>query len=277
MKTEEKKFFPMFVDLSEKKAVVLGAGVIATRRVKTLLDFVGELAVIAPVCTEEMASLAAEGKLVYRQKSYEREDLYDADLVLAATDDEKVNEDIYSACKCLGIPVNTASNQLKCDFHFPGILEYDGVVLGFNGSGKNHKKVKEVRQTNTEGLRTKPKGRGNMRKIIIGSRESRLAVVQSEMVKKAIENSGNGVEAEICTMKTTGDKILDRTLDKIGGKGLFVKELDKALLDKRTDISVHSLKDMPMEVSEECTSFGIFQKRGPKRCAGASQRNGYLG
>lgn len=152
MKTEEKKFFPMFVDLSEKKAVVLGAGVIATRRVKTLLDFVGELAVIAPVCTEEMASLAAEGKLVYRQKSYEREDLYDADLVLAATDDEKVNEDIYSACKCLGIPVNTASNQLKCDFHFPGILEYDGVVLGFNGSGKNHKKVKEVRQKTQKAL-----------------------------------------------------------------------------------------------------------------------------
>ena len=82
---------------------------IATRRVKTLLDFVGELAVIAPVCTEEMASLAAEGKLVYRQKSYEREDLYDADLVLAATDDEKVNEDIYSACKCLGIPVGEYS------------------------------------------------------------------------------------------------------------------------------------------------------------------------
>ena len=62
------------------------------------------------------------------------------------SDDTKVNEDIYSACKCLRIPVNTASNQQKCDFHFPGILEYEGVVLGFNGSGKDHKKVKEVRE-----------------------------------------------------------------------------------------------------------------------------------
>ncbi len=103
-----------------------------------------------------------------------------------------------------------------------------------------------------------------MRKIIIGSRESRLAVVQSEMVKKAIENSGNGVEAEICTMKTTGDKILDRTLDKIGGKGLFVKELDKALLDKRTDISVHSLKDMPMEVSEELPLLAFSKREDPR-------------
>lgn len=103
-----------------------------------------------------------------------------------------------------------------------------------------------------------------MRKIIIGSRESRLAVVQSEMVKEAIENSGNGVEAEICTMKTTGDKILDRTLDKIGGKGLFVKELDKALLDKRTDISVHSLKDMPMEVSEELPLLAFSKREDPR-------------
>ena len=78
-----------------------------------------------------------------------------------------------------------------------------------------------------------------MRKIIIGSRESKLAVVQSEMVKKAIEDSHEDIEVEIYTMKTTGDKILDRTLDKIGGKGLFVKELDKALLDRKTDISVH--------------------------------------
>ena len=52
-------------------------------------------------------------------------------------------------------------------------------------------------------------------------------------------------------MKTTGDKILDRTLDKVGGKGLFVKELDKALLEGRTMLSVHSLKDMPMEVPED--------------------------
>lgn len=88
-------------------------------------------------------------------------------------------------------------------------------------------------------------------KIYIGSRESRLAVIQSEMVKKAVLEANPQMEAEIVTMKTTGDKILDRTLEEIGGKGLFVKELDRALLDKRTDISVHSLKDVPMELPGE--------------------------
>lgn len=90
-----------------------------------------------------------------------------------------------------------------------------------------------------------------MRKIVIGSRDSRLAVVQSEMVRDFILEKHPDMEVEILTMKTTGDKILDRTLDKIGGKGLFVKELDKALLDKRSNLSVHSLKDMPMETPEE--------------------------
>ena len=90
-----------------------------------------------------------------------------------------------------------------------------------------------------------------MRKIVIGSRDSRLAVVQSEMVRDFILEKHPDMEVEILTMKTTGDKILDRTLDKIGGKGLFVKELDKALLEKHSDLSVHSLKDMPMEVPED--------------------------
>ena len=68
-------------------------------------------------------------------------------------------------------------------------------------------------------------------KITIGSRESKLAVLQSEMVRDYINEHNPDLTVEILTMKTTGDKILDRTLDKIGGKGLFVRELDAALLN----------------------------------------------
>ena len=84
------------------------------------------------------------------------------------------------------------------------------------------------------------------KKVVIGSRESKLAVLQSQMVRDYIVCSHPQMDVEILTMKTTGDKILDRTLDKIGGKGLFVKELDRALLEGRSQLSVHSLKDMPM-------------------------------
>ena len=86
-----------------------------------------------------------------------------------------------------------------------------------------------------------------MKKLLIGSRESRLAVIQSEIVIDAIHACDPSIETELVTMKTTGDKILDRTLDKIGGKGLFVRELDAALLEGRVDLTVHSSKDLPME------------------------------
>ena len=102
------------------------------------------------------------------------------------------------------------------------------------------------------------------RKICVGSRESRLAVVQSEMVMAWIGQHHPEMELSLLTMKTTGDKILDRTLDKIGGKGLFVKELDKALLDKNTDISVHSLKDMPMQIPEELPIVAFSTREDPR-------------
>lgn len=101
-------------------------------------------------------------------------------------------------------------------------------------------------------------------KIVIGSRESRLAVLQSEMVRDYIKEKNPELEVEILTMKTTGDIILDRTLDKVGGKGLFVKELDKALMDGRSILSVHSLKDMPMEVPEELPLLAFSRREDPR-------------
>lgn len=101
-------------------------------------------------------------------------------------------------------------------------------------------------------------------KIIIGSRESKLAVIQSQMVISFLKENHPELEIELLTMKTTGDIILDRTLDKIGGKGLFVKELDKALLEQRSDVSVHSLKDMPMEIPKELPLIGFSKREDPR-------------
>lgn len=103
-----------------------------------------------------------------------------------------------------------------------------------------------------------------MKTIKIGTRESKLAVIQAEMVADYIRENCTDREPELVTMKTTGDKILNKTLDKIGGKGLFVKELDATLLDGRSDISVHSLKDMPMEVSKELPLLGFSKREDPR-------------
>lgn len=100
--------------------------------------------------------------------------------------------------------------------------------------------------------------------IKVSSRDSKLAVIQSEIVIDAIKKNNKSIDVELITMKTTGDMILDKTLDKIGGKGLFVKELDKALIDKRADLTVHSLKDMPMEVSEELPLLAFSKREDPR-------------
>lgn len=103
-----------------------------------------------------------------------------------------------------------------------------------------------------------------MQKIRIGTRESRLAVIQAQCLADYIRCSCKEMEPELVTMKTTGDRILDRTLDKIGGKGLFVKELDRALREQRSDLSVHSLKDVPMETPNDLPLLG-FSKREDAR------------
>ncbi len=101
------------------------------------------------------------------------------------------------------------------------------------------------------------------RHIRIASRESRLAVIQSEIMAESIKRIFPDVTAEIVTFKTTGDMILDKSLDAIGGKGLFVKELDMALLRGDADVSVHSLKDMPMEDNEALPVIAYSRRAVP--------------
>ncbi|MBT8379640.1 MAG: hydroxymethylbilane synthase [Ignavibacteria bacterium] len=87
-----------------------------------------------------------------------------------------------------------------------------------------------------------------MQKIIIGSRGSELALWQSRFVKKEIEKKKKNVSVEIKIIKTKGDKILDVALSKIGDKSLFTKELEIALLNKKIDLAVHSLKDLQTDI-----------------------------
>jgi len=100
--------------------------------------------------------------------------------------------------------------------------------------------------------------------IRIGSRDSQLAIKQAQIVMDLIHRAQPDLQLELVTMKTTGDRILDRRLDQIGGKGLFVKELDQALREGRIDLSVHSLKDMPMEIPEDLPLMAFTEREDPR-------------
>lgn len=100
-------------------------------------------------------------------------------------------------------------------------------------------------------------------KLKVGSRESKLAIIQSNIVIDKIKEQNKEIDISLITMKTTGDIILDKTLDKIGGKGLFVKEIDNALVNGIIDISVHSLKDIPMQISSELPIISYIKRENP--------------
>ena len=98
--------------------------------------------------------------------------------------------------------------------------------------------------------------------IVIATRESRLALWQAEHVKALLEGMGHRVS--LLGMTTKGDQILDRSLSKVGGKGLFVKELEVALEEGRADIAVHSLKDVPMELPEGFALACVMEREDPR-------------
>ncbi|MBS4535478.1 hydroxymethylbilane synthase [Clostridium sp. D2Q-14] len=87
-------------------------------------------------------------------------------------------------------------------------------------------------------------------KIVVGSRGSKLAVIQSKWVMEQIKSHYPEMEFELKIIKTKGDKVLDRALDKIGDKGIFVKEIEQALINEEIDMAIHSMKDMPTEVPD---------------------------
>lgn len=144
MKT--KNFFPMFVDLSDKNIVVVGGGTIAARRVKTLLPFTRNITVVAPQVTQEVMDLGKAGQVELIVRPVKRSDFSRAYMVIAATNDRKLNDDIQRVCKEEGIYVNVASDREKCDFYFPGIFIQDELVVGVTASGLDHSKAKRVRE-----------------------------------------------------------------------------------------------------------------------------------
>lgn len=99
--------------------------------------------------------------------------------------------------------------------------------------------------------------------VVIATRESRLALWQAEHVKAVLEQRFS-LQVSLLGMTTQGDQILDRALSKVGGKGLFVKELETALQENRADLAVHSLKDVPMELPEGFALAAVMEREDPR-------------
>ena len=103
-----------------------------------------------------------------------------------------------------------------------------------------------------------------MKRLIIATRGSKLALAQANLVARALAERNPGLAAELAIIKTKGDKILDVPLAKVGGKGLFVKEIEDALLEGRAQLAVHSMKDMPAELPDGLILASVTQRADPR-------------
>ncbi|MGN0649468.1 MAG: hydroxymethylbilane synthase [Oscillospiraceae bacterium] len=101
-------------------------------------------------------------------------------------------------------------------------------------------------------------------KIRIGTRKSRLALAQTEMVRVRILKAYPDAELEIIPVSTKGDRVTDRPLEKVGGSGVFVKEIEQLLLNGEIDIAVHSAKDLPVQLAEGLVVSGVLKRGNPR-------------
>ena len=145
----EYPFFPMFVDLSRRRVLVVGGGRIAARRVKTLVQFCPSVTVVAPELHPDILALVEAGRVVARWRIYLESDLDGIGLALACTDDTELNAAVAAACRARGIPVNNAGDKGDCDFLFPGVARKDALVMGVTAGGEDHRLARQV----TEALR----------------------------------------------------------------------------------------------------------------------------
>jgi precorrin-2 dehydrogenase / sirohydrochlorin ferrochelatase len=127
--------FPLFVDLTGKSCVIIGGGGVAARKADALLEFGARITVVSPKVSEKLRAYAVSGRLQLMQREYCEGDLDEAFLVIAATSDRQVNEQVYREAVRRNIPVNTVDNPEFCSFIFPALVKRGELVVGITTSG----------------------------------------------------------------------------------------------------------------------------------------------
>lgn len=144
----EKKYYPMFLDIEEKKCVVVGGGRVAKRKIEGLLRAGANVVVISPNLDEELKKM-----VLWIEREYRDGDLDGAFIAIAATDNEEVNQMVYNEAEKKGILVNVVSSPYLCRFIVPSIIERDDFTIAISSGGKNPSLSKNIRLKLEEALK----------------------------------------------------------------------------------------------------------------------------
>jgi len=140
------RYYPVHLDINNRNCLVVGGGSVGTRKVRTLLDCGARVMVISLTVSQQLRELAASGDIILAERSYQSEDLNAVFLVIGATDDEKLNQQISSDADRFNTLCNIADRPEVCNFILPSIVQRDDLVITISTSGKSPALAKKLRQ-----------------------------------------------------------------------------------------------------------------------------------
>lgn len=208
------KHFPIFLDLHDRPCIVIGGGSVATRKIKNLLKAGAQVTVISPETSEEIKQLASGNKITVFERHYESTDIAIAFLIIAATDNKKVNAEIASLANNANTPVNVADDSSLCSFIFPSVLDRSPVTIAISTGGASPVLARQLRMK----LETMiPSACGRLAGITEEYREKVKASFPKQEQRKVFwENALKGPFAELvyAGQDTVARQLLDDMLIK---------------------------------------------------------------
>ncbi len=130
-------YYPIYLDIEGRNVIIIGGGNVCARKAETMMNYGAKVTVVSPEFTDEIEVWAREGCLQIRRKTYEPADLDGANIVIASTDHQSVNEQIAADCRARRIPVNVVDVTHLCEFIVPAIIEKNGIQIAISTGGKS--------------------------------------------------------------------------------------------------------------------------------------------
>ena len=130
-------YYPIFLDIEDRPVVIIGGGNVCARKAETMMNYGAKVTIVSPDFTDEIEQWARDGRLAVRRKRYDESDLDGANIVIASTDDQRVNEQIAADCRRRRIPVNVVDVTPLCEFIVPAIVDKGSVHIAVSTEGKS--------------------------------------------------------------------------------------------------------------------------------------------
>jgi precorrin-2 dehydrogenase/sirohydrochlorin ferrochelatase len=140
------RYYPICLDISGKRCVVIGGGNVAERKVERLLACGARVEVVGKELTPALAAWKGDGRIIHREADFEEAHLAGASLVIGATDDETVNGRVAQSARARGIPVNIVDDPARCDFILPSVVERGDLVIAVSTGGKSPALARKIRE-----------------------------------------------------------------------------------------------------------------------------------